>query len=386
MSDEPRDPVSLADTRAEEPKAAEVVEGLREEDEADPAGGRVAARALEREQGSGAGPREARPRLRAGERTVAAIGHRRWGRPNVAVSGRIFRAYGLKDPWDPASEPDKDPIPLGPVSLRLGQQRRQPAPHLKPRMPKPKQQPGQAADPLAKWRRPKVPSASSDSSGPPKGPPRPPPKKPQSELSREFSQGRDKRKLVGKLPMRPELAQAADAAEGGAEGEVERRLPEVRPPVRTRSERSSTARMRTRSSRGHGGGPAGGGGGGGGSATPPPVSANPVPPPEGDEERRLPPMPKGSRSARKKRGGRFRLQGRRVDSGPRITELEPEVVELDETGPVEAEPPPPPPPPPARTLPSAGGGGMDDLFGLAMEGGRMRLGGKKDKGSDGDEG
>lgn len=360
MSDDSRDPVSLAESRAEEPRAAELVERLCEEARSGGPGERLTARARAREDSGG--PR----RLRVGERTVAAIGHRRWGRPNVAVSSRIFKAYGLKDPWDPSSRPDKDPIPLGPVSLRLGQQKRQPAPHLKPRVPKKAQAAAQQADPLAKWRRPKVPSSGS---GPPKGPPRPPPKKPQSELSKEFAAGRDKKKLVGRLPVRPELARAAEGAGEDQPAEVVRQLPPVRPPVPTRSDRSSTARMRSRGGRGRGGG----------RSAPPVASSNPVPPPEGAEERRLPPMPKGTRQARKKRGGRFRLQGRAVDSGPQITELEPEVVELDEATRPEPEPPAPPPP---RTLPSAGGGGMDDLFGMAMEGGRMRLGSKKE----GDEG
>ena len=76
-------------------------------------------------------------RRRLGERTLLRVGRRGWERPNVAVSARLFTLYRLADPWDPNQRSDaEESIRLGPVSLRLGVPKRQPAPHLKPKAPK----------------------------------------------------------------------------------------------------------------------------------------------------------------------------------------------------------------------------------------------------------
>lgn len=109
--------------------------------------------------------KELKPRRRLGERTLQRVGGRGWERPNVFVSAALFKRHGVRDPWDPAGGRE-DPIKLGPVSLRLGEKRRQPARHLRPKEPKSKKQ----ADPLSKWRRP-----ASSSQQTPRPAPRPAP-------------------------------------------------------------------------------------------------------------------------------------------------------------------------------------------------------------------
>ena len=109
------------------------------------------------------------------------------------------------------------------------------------------------------------------------------------------------------------------------------------------------------------------------SPTPPPAA-----PAAADEEaRRLPPVAAAPPSrGRRGRGGRFTLKAQETTTSPVVTEvMEPEVVDLA------PEPEPVPEPPPIeRTLPgAAGGSGMDDLFGMAMQGGRMKRP-KKDEG------
>jgi len=76
-----------------------------------------------------------------GSRVVDRVGRRGWSRPRVCVSPRIFRQYRVGDPWDPGSEDHQNPIGLGPVSLRLGEKRRKPAPHLTPKEPRKKEAP-----------------------------------------------------------------------------------------------------------------------------------------------------------------------------------------------------------------------------------------------------
>ena len=76
------------------------------------------------------------------------VGVVRWSTGMGAASGRVSSRlwqYRVPDPWDPESKKDSSEG-LGPVSLRLGQKRRQPAPHLKPKEPKPQQK---ARDPFA---------------------------------------------------------------------------------------------------------------------------------------------------------------------------------------------------------------------------------------------
>lgn len=74
-----------------------------------------------------------RPRRSLGDRIMARVGFRAWERPRVAVSDRIFKLYRLKDPFDPSSAGEDASVGLGPVTLRLGENRRQPAPHAMPK-------------------------------------------------------------------------------------------------------------------------------------------------------------------------------------------------------------------------------------------------------------
>ncbi len=256
-----------------------------------------------------------------GEPTLARLGHRRWGRPNVATSERLFVRYGLQDPWDPNGRPGKDTIGLGPVSLRLGEERRQPAPHLKPRAPAQSKTTSQAVDPLAKWRRPK--------NTPKKAEPPPPPKRRPSATASMFSPEMTGHGVVGDLPMRPELKAAMEATEG-----------DVADAARTlaRTQRSLPVVRRAPST---------------GS-------------------------PSGARPGSKRKTARFSLRAAPASTGPVITEIvEPEPVVIEAP-----EPEPAPKPPVQRSLPGAGGGGgLDDLFGAAMGGGRLRIGRRK-KGDD----
>ena len=87
-----------------------------------------------------------------GARLCQRLGKRAWQRPNVAISGRLYRKYGVEDPWDPNSDNKGRELGLGPVGLRLTEPRRQVAPHLKPKEPRSKKK-TQAVDPLARWRR-----------------------------------------------------------------------------------------------------------------------------------------------------------------------------------------------------------------------------------------
>ena len=164
-----------------------------------------------------------RRRERLGERLLQRVGRRAWERPDVAVSARIFRLYRLGDPWDPTAGPE-DPIPLGPVALRLGEGRRAPAPHALPR------------------EAPKAPAGERRLPDGPRPPPAPataraqarPPVDARQDLAREFG-APDRPKLVGRLPMRPEVAERLAAAEGqGAEvGPTPKRVtpPSPRPPL-----------------------------------------------------------------------------------------------------------------------------------------------------------
>ena len=132
-----------------------------------------------------------------GAATCRRLGVRGWERPNVAISGRLYRKHGVEDPWDPNSKHKGRSIGLGPVGLRLSEPRRQVAPHLKPRAPvEKKKKVVQAADPLARWR--KKPSRSP---APPPPAPEPPPV---SETFGTFG-GTPRHAVRGKLPVRPDI-------------------------------------------------------------------------------------------------------------------------------------------------------------------------------------
>ena len=74
-----------------------------------------------------------------GSLLLKRVGRRKWERPNVAISAKLYRIYSIPDPYLPSAESRKWLVGLGPVSLKLGENRRQPAPHLRPKEPlKPK--------------------------------------------------------------------------------------------------------------------------------------------------------------------------------------------------------------------------------------------------------
>jgi len=156
-------------------------------------------------------------RRRLCDRLITRIGARGWCRPRVAVSSRIFKSYRLADPWDPQSrDDDRSSIALGPVSLRLGEQRREVAPHAKPKEPKKKAS--------KKRNHPRVDGARRGTDKdtnrfppgftPPTGVPKAAPAQPAPKSM--FGNSSATRPLVGNLPMRPELAEkiAAEKSEG----------------------------------------------------------------------------------------------------------------------------------------------------------------------------
>lgn len=259
-----------------------------------------------------------------GERLAARVGDRMWKRPNVCFSNRLYLRFGLADPWDPTGpRDDPDPVSLGPVAVRLGEKRRQPAPHLRPKSPPKKKE---APDPLAKYRRPapkpKAPPESAPSSGPLRAP-APSPVGPRAVTS---PGGRSV-----PLPVRPDLADHM----GGAR----------------------TA-----------GPPAPGLPGPGGAQPGPPEAAG-----------RRPPMP--PRPARKRRAGRMSARAVRPPTPGPAALPPPEVVDLAPPQPVPPEPvvvaAPPAASPAAAPVPRraapVGPGGLDDLFGMGQQEGRMRM-------------
>ncbi|MCB9780168.1 MAG: hypothetical protein H6742_16495 [Alphaproteobacteria bacterium] len=265
-----------------------------------------------------------RARRTPADRIVDRVGHRGFARPNVAVSGRIFRKYRVTDPWDPDAGPE-DPIELGDVGLDLGK-RLEVARHLRPPDRKSTQQRRQAQaqaayDPHAFNPR-GVPQA--------KKPPPPKPKDaapPPTEIvptggeatitETAFGNRVEKQPLRQRIPIRPDLARPAtdDApATPAAAAPVQRSVPR------------------------------------------PPAAASP-----------------------KARAGRFRMESTSA-TGPSVRE----VRRLDEVTAEEAQKAPaaPEPPPPPRAI-APTGDSLDDLFGMAAGGDRMRLG-RSRKSSDDD--
>ena len=307
-------------------------------------------------------------RKRLGDRLLERVGRRGWDRPNVSVSARLFARFGIADPWDPNTSRKKvRPIGLGPVSLRLGEDRRQPAPHLRPKQPKKKK---------GGPRLPNVPRASSSGSSPPSGggprfppgfkppvgvpkasqsagwKPPPPPPRPTTEVSREFGGGTQKRGLVGALPVRPEIAarMKADAAAKAAGTPPPKAVPLPKPvrPARPAPPPKTSRKPRV-------------------------MSRNPnLPPPgaEGAPVDRRPPMPA---RPQKKRRGRFSMQSTPVTNAPIVTDVPEPAAEAPAPAPAPAPVPAPRPTAPVMA------GGLDDLFGFAAQEGRMRFGSKKDK-------
>lgn len=117
-----------------------------------------------------------KPRRGLADRLLERVGFRAWERPRVSVSARIFKLYRLQDPFDPNSPSDQDTVGLGPVTLRLGEKKRQPAPHALPKEERkpalPKVPPGGAPPPGAPAPRAPAPPPAAK---PPVRPTPPPP-------------------------------------------------------------------------------------------------------------------------------------------------------------------------------------------------------------------
>ncbi|MAA80586.1 MAG: hypothetical protein CL916_15125 [Deltaproteobacteria bacterium] len=189
-----------------------------------------------------------------GHTMIKKVGRRAWERPNVCISSKLYRIYAIPDPFLPSKEARKWLIGLGPVSLKLGENRRQPAPHLLPKEPpKPKKKTGPNL--------PNVPKAQTR-----KAIPKPDPKqdeelkkalekqksqgvqrrstsKPSSDLSAEFGAAPSQHKLA-RIPVRPDL-QSKTGDKPLIQGKkaqvpIQRSIPKPKP----QAKRSSNGRIR----------------------------------------------------------------------------------------------------------------------------------------------
>ena len=190
-----------------------------------------------------------------GHRMLKNVGKRAWERPNVAISAKLYNLYAIPDPFSPNEETKKWFIGLGPVSLKLGENRRQPAPHLMPKEPPPPK-------PVAAVQTPNIPKAQTriaESKPDPQqeeavqqaiqkqqeqGVQRAPAPKPSSNLAAEFGASPSGHK-VARLPVRPDLQNklgndAPSAAPKRPEVPIQRSIP--RP--QQNSNQSSNGRIR----------------------------------------------------------------------------------------------------------------------------------------------
>jgi len=259
-----------------------------------------------------------------GERMKASVGRRAWERPRVAISSRLYKQYRVPDPWDPAAKKDVTPIGLGPVSLRLGQKRRQPAPHLKPKEPKKPQQ--KSRDPFAGL--PNVPKAKPR-------PPAPKPAPPKAVSQAKSAEMAEKEARAAEVEAR---MRAAEAARGGAwrrasPAEVEASRG-VAPALPVRPDVDEVVRTRA--------------------------------------EEQDPPATEGSRTAslgQKDRGssGRFRMAASRVTNAPVVRRRVDPAADLSESPEQVVAPPP------RRAMPTGGAATMDDFFSAAAQMGRLAM-------------
>ena len=220
---------------------------------------------------------------------------------------------------------DSTPIGLGPVSLRLGQKRRQPAPHLKPKEPKKPQQ--KSRDPLAGL--PNVPKAK----------PRPAAPKPAAvKAAREAKAAEQSAKEARAAEVEARM-RAAEAARGGAwrravPGETEPARG-VAPALPVRPDMDEAVRARLEGEDG------------------PAAEASP-----------------SSEAGQRSRGssGRFRMAASRVTSAPVVRRrVEPQADSGSESTVEE------PAPPPRRPMPTGGAATMDDFFSAAAQMGRLAM-------------
>ena len=242
---------------------------------------------------------------------IEKVGRRGWKRPNVCISARIYLQYRIADPWDPTSRKSDEDIGLGPVALRLGENRRQPAPHLMPKSPKKK-----ATNPAEAFR-PRVPSRSATSSASSK-PKKASGSKVDPELERLRAEAAKKRQAAEQARAWPRR-RVAPPAEPASKFAV--------PPLPVRPEARASA------------------------------SADGV---DG-----VGPVPKPATPKKRKRAGRFQMSPTKVQNAPVVRRLDaPEpsqdapAVEKKKEKPVKR---------------GVTGGGLDDLFGAAAQAGRLRM-------------
>jgi hypothetical protein len=261
---------------------------------------------------------ELEPRVSCGSALVSRVGRRAWERPRVAVSNRLYRLYRIADPWDPNAKGTDVPIGLGPVSLRLGAKKREPAPHLRPKKEKKKVQKG-------------VPDAL-------------------------------RKKLERSIPSPPQSrATPAQGQRGGASGEQvdADRAAEVAARMRAAEQARSWPR-RTEVSQ-----------------EPAPIIRAPAIPVRPDidiarqevSEPESPPEPRTRMDRVLKRGGRFRMKPTESSRAPVVRTVSHASQESSTDAPPEESAPPPQR---KRVMPSLGGG-MDDLFGAAAQLGRVSM-------------
>jgi len=266
-----------------------------------------------------------------GDQMRVRIGRRAWSRPRVAISARLYKQYRVPDPWDPNAESVQTPIGLGPVSLRLGEKRRQPAPHLKPK-PSKKEKQGLAERARAQKRAARDPNPSLP---PKKAAPVTTPPKAGTQLAKKQEEA---------------AALAAAVAERMRVAE-EARGPR---PVRLSSRADAAA-----------------------AAAPPSIPV-PVRPDLGQDlvEEDTAEVARPGRSTKRSDAGRFRMPRAAVNEAPIVRSSKPEPsVSMEKEVTDEL-------PPRRRAMPSVGGGSMDDLFGVAAQMGRVSMRPPKDAGEE----
>jgi len=264
-----------------------------------------------------------------GDSVQDRVGRRAWSRPRVAVSDRLYKQYRVPDPWDPSAKKESTPIGLGPVSLRLGEKRRQPAPHLKPKPPKEKKK-----------------SLADVARAAPRPPPKPKPKpSPVDTKAKARAAAADASMMAAKQAEEEARAQKiaermrqAEAARGkwvraSKEPEESAEPKDIKLPVRPDADEVTLARRNA------------------------PVET---------------PRPRPTAQSSRSDGGRFRMQSRKVTAAPVVTRLEPSSTD-EVPSPDESSAPPVVPPPRTRTMPSAASGSMDDMFAAAAQMGRLSL-------------
>lgn len=257
-----------------------------------------------------------------GERVRDRVGRRAWSRPRVAVSDRLYKQYRVPDPWDPEARQERVPVGLGPVSLRLGEKRRQPAPHLKPRAPKAKKQ-GLAERARADHR--SVPKAApKPKPTAPKPPPTAPPARAEQKAAEEA-----RSKAIAERMRRAEAARGKWVRAEPTEADVDAPS-SVKVPIRPDIDAATLARRTAGST---------------------------------NAAKRAKPVARTD-------AGRFRMKPRPVIAAPVVTSLVEPDANDSSTPEVSA---PEPPALRTRAMPSATSGSMDDLFAAAAQMGRLSL-------------